>query len=116
MGPLHAELRLFAIAGEVTGPITEPASKDVFRFSNRGADLRAGVPLGDWSAYAGLGGGTTHTELSITTDGARIGGDNGYRYWLAGAGWARAPWLFTVEQNFSETYLAHLILAASYRW
>jgi len=115
-GALHAELRGFAIAGQLRGPFTQTGTRDTLRFSNRGADVRGGVPLGALALYAGAGRGRTTTELAVQADGARIGGDNGYTYWLAGAAWAGDGWRLTLEQNVSEDFLRHLILAASRRW
>ncbi len=115
-GPLHAELRGFAIAGQLRGPFAQAGARDTLRFANRGADLRAGVPLGALALYGGAGRGSTTTELDVQADGARIKGDNAYSYWLAGAGWASGDWQFTLEQNVSENFLRHVILAASLRW
>jgi hypothetical protein len=116
LGFLHAELRVFAIAGRVKGPITERDSEDSFAFFNRGGDLRLGVPLGAWRVYGGAGRGKTDTALDIAADGVHIESSNDYDYLLAGAGWASGNWRLTFEQHRTEDFLSHVILAASYRW
>jgi hypothetical protein len=116
VGGLHAELRLFTIQGEVVGPITDPATRDTFTFANRGADLRAGLPFGAWSLYAGGGSGEAFSALDVALDGAHDEGRTDYDYWLAGATWCGGPWCFTLEQHRSAGFLSHVILSTSYRW
>jgi len=115
-GSLHLELRGFAIAGQVRGPFTQTGARDSLHFANHGADLRAGIPLGALALYAGAGRGSTTTELDVEADGARIKGDNAYVYRLAGAAWVGTTWQLTLEQESSETFLRHVILALSRRW
>lgn len=115
-GFLHGELRAFRIKGEVTGPLTDPATTDTFRFDNRGLDFRVGVPLGAAAVYAGLGRGRTHTELDIAADGAHIAGDNDYTYKLAGFALATGSLQYTLEQQYSEDFLRNFILAVTFRW
>lgn len=110
---IQGEIRLFAISAKVTGPITEPGAKDEFDMRNRGGDLRLGLELAPLTIYGGMGAGHTESTLRVEADGARLEVDSSYRYWLAGVSAAAGPFLFTFEQNRTEDFLSHIILAAS---
>ena len=116
LGPLHGELRLFTMQATVLGPITEREAQDEFRMANRGSDVRLGAVLGPVSAYAGVGRGSTDTELHVEADGALLTASQDYGYWLAGVSAELAGWLLTFEQNRTEDFLYHFLLGASLRF
>ena len=116
LAPLHGELRGYALTARITGPITEKGAKDEFDMTNTGADVRLGLALGPLMPYAGVGTGHTDSTLTIDSDGAQLDASADYQYWMAGITYHRAPLLFTFEQNRTEDFLSHYILAVAVRF
>lgn len=113
LGALHGELRGYVLSARVTGPITESGARDEFTFVNQGADLRLGLAWGRLMPYAGVGAGHSESTLTVEADGAQFDASLDYRYWMAGATIALEPFLFTFEQNRTEDFLSHYILAVA---
>jgi hypothetical protein len=116
MAAIHGELRGYALAAQITGPITEKGAKDEFDMTNAGGDFRLGLALGGLMPYAGVGAGHTDSTLTIDSDGAVLDAAADYQYWMAGFTWHWAPYLFTFEQNQTEDFLSHFILAVAVRF
>lgn len=108
--------RVFALDALVTGPVTAPGARDEFSLATRGGDLRAGVALGGWRAYAGYGAGRLEALLTVGTDGARIRENGGYLYRFGGVAYHGPRWSGTLEQHTTEDYLRHVILGVSWRF
>lgn len=113
-GSFPGSLRVFALQGTVTGPITEPAASDTFALDGTGADVRLGWTLDAWTLYGGLGHGNNHTRLRVDSDGAVIDRRRAYGYGFLGAGWTQGPWTFVAEQHQTESYLDHIVLTVTY--
>lgn len=111
-----AGLRASYSDGDVTGPITEKETDDLFKFTNMGADFSLGKTFNALHAYVFGGYTSIETELDITADGVHLENDDSTYYGGAGVTYDIGSFGITVEQNFSDDYLANLIMGLGYRF
>lgn len=114
MGNWRAGLRGFALDGEVRGPITDPVSADRFQLTNIGVDALAGLQIGFWLPYGGVGRGTTSSTLTIRSDQVMLDADKSFTYLLAGLTADFDSLRFTFEQYRTDTVLDHYSISLSW--
>ena len=113
---LDGAVRLSYSDGDVDGPITAAAANDTFTFTNNGGDITLGKSFGAWHCYGFAGGISTDTELDIEEDGVHLDNDDSTYYGGVGLTYDWRSFGITVEQNFTDDYLANLILGIGYRF
>ncbi len=113
---LALAVRGYSLSAQVTGPITAQGAQDRFTLATGGADARLGIAWGPWRPYAGYGGGTLEGTLRVDADGARIREHGPYVYRFAGLAYEQERWRIGLEQQSTESYLRHVILAAAWRF
>jgi len=102
--------------GDILGPITETDGDDDFSFTNTAADLSVSRSFGNLSVYGFGGVIRAETELEVAADGAFLEHDESTHY--AGLGLTYRWWRLdlNLEQNFTDDYLASVVVSAAYRF
>ncbi|MDJ0842273.1 MAG: hypothetical protein QNK37_37575 [Acidobacteriota bacterium] len=115
-GDTTLQLRASYSDGDITGPITETDAMDDFTFTNYSYDLAAARTFGAFHVFGFVGSIDTDTELDIESDGVHL--ENTESTWYAGLGvtWDWRALAFTLEQDFTDDYLANVIVSAAYRF
>lgn len=116
IGAWQLGLRAAYTDGDVVGPITETDAEDEFTLSNQSYDLSIGRRFGNLHVYGIVGQVSTETELDIALDGVHLENEEDALYLGAGAIYNRGRWGVTLEQHFTDDYLAHVILGLGYRF
>ena len=114
LGNWRVGLRAYAMDGEVTGPVTEAEAADNFQLSNAGADALAGLQVGFWLPYVGVGRATTRSTLTIQSDGVALVARRSYTYLLVGLSGDMDNLRFTVEQSRTDSVLDHVTFSFSW--
>lgn len=114
LGNWRVGLRAYAMDGEVTGPVTEAEADDNFQLSNAGVDALAGLQVGFWLPYLGVGRATTRSTLTIRSDGVTLAARNSYTYLLVGLSGDMDNLRFTVEQSRTDSVLDHFTFSFSW--
>lgn len=109
-------LRLAYTDGDVVGPITERDVEDRFVLTNRSADFSFGRHFGRINLYGLVGQVSTETELDVTADGVHLENEEDALYYGGGLTYTYKRWGLTLEQQFTDDYLAHVILGVGYRF
>ncbi len=103
--------------GDILGPITETDAEDDFTYTNTGADIAASRSLSENLHIYGFGGWiSADTDLLVASDGAFLEHEESTYYGGLGLTYDWQRLSFTFEQNFTDDYLASLILSATYRF
>lgn len=114
LGNWRAGLRAYAMDGEVAGPVTEADSADDFQLTNAGVDALAGLQVGFWLPYVGVGRAKTRSTLTIQSDGVTLEARRSYTYLLAGLSGDMDNLRFTVEQSRTDSVLDHFTISFSW--
>lgn len=113
----HWAARIHITDGEVTGPITEIGVKDLFTLDNQGLDFSLGRMFGPIHVYGFAGYTETDTSLEIESDGVQLENTDDTIYGGIGGTWRIGrKAAISLEQNFTDDYLKHLVLSLSYRF
>ena len=96
------------------GPVTDAELTDRFRLPHFGVDARAGLQIGFWLPYAGLGRGKSSSTLTIRSDAVMLEAEQGYTYLLAGLTVDFDKLRFTFEQYRTARVLDHYNISLSW--
>lgn len=113
---LNFATRISYSDGDVQGPITDSQIQDDFSFTNQGFDLSVGKTFKNLHFYGFAGSGHTETALDVNADGSHLENTDSALYGGLGASIQLRRLVFTLEQNFTDHYLQHLIFNVSYRF
>lgn len=102
--------------GEVQGPITDSQINDDFSFTNQGFDLSLGRKVKRFNLYAFVGMNDIETTLDVNADGSHLENTDDAVYGGLGGSVQFGRLVFTLEQNFTDDYLQHVVLNVGYRF
>lgn len=109
-------LRASYTDGELEGPITQLNTKDMFTFTNIGADLSIGHGLGPVYLYGFSGWNDIETTLNVVSDGVQLAFTGDTYYYGGGISYMRGRWRVNLEQNVTDDYLQHVTLSLTFRF